>query len=64
MGRQAQERVEEALAQYTRPGAMVLECSALSQFRSSAATFSGVPVFDLLTTVHGVLGLSAPAVER
>jgi hypothetical protein len=54
------ERIERDLYDNGRPSAVLLECSGLPQFRDAAISSYGAPVFDIVTYVHGLLGLGTP----
>jgi hypothetical protein len=53
-------RIERDIASNGRPAAVLLECSGLPQFRDTVIDSYGVPVFDVVTYIHGLLGLPTP----
>lgn len=56
-------RLQRDIEQNDVPGAVVLECSGLPQFRSLVQHVYGhVPVFDLVTSIHALFGLAPPAI--
>lgn len=60
MGDELLDRMRSDFATHGQPGAVVLECTALPQFRDLLIAEFGIPVLDMLSFVHYLLGTTVP----
>ena len=61
MARQLLERLDEDFAQQGEPGAVVLECTGLPQFRDVVRQRYGRPILDIASFVQHLLDAPAPS---